>query len=306
MKWMYKLERKLGRYTIKNLPLCLILCYATGYILEMINPNLLQFLTLNPYQILHGQVWRLVTWILIPPESFSFFTLLMLYFYYSIGTNLERVWGTFRFNFYLLGGMIFTIIGSFLMMGYGYWKHPEYIEYLGAKEFFTSLNYAGHWFSYFSTYYINMSIFLAFAATFPYVTVNLMYIIPIQIRYLGIIYALMLGYQFIMSGVVIRIVIGASLLNFVVFFLLTRNYRSISPKEIHRRQSYKKKVRDAAKGSNVTQFRGRNVITRHKCAVCGRTELDDDMLEFRFCSKCDGNYEYCMEHLYTHEHVHKD
>ena len=44
-------------------------------------------------------------------------------------------------------------------------------------------------------------------------------------------------------------------------------------------------------------------ITRHRCAVCGRTERDDAELEFRFCSKCKGNFEYCMDHLYTHEHV---
>ncbi len=304
MNWLYKLERKIGKYAIRNLPLVLIVCYAFGYLLELINPNFLSFLTLNPYLILHGQVWRLVTWVLVPSESFSFFTLLMLYFYYSIASSLENVWGTFRLNLYLFGGMIFTILGSFLLMGYGYWKHPDYIEMFGAEVFFSSKQLAGGWFTYFSTYYINMAIFLAFAATFPYNTVYLMYVLPIKMKYLGIIYAVMLGYQFIAGGVVIRFVIGASLLNFVVFFLMTRNYKRVSPKEIHRRRSYRRKVREASRGDNVTQFRGRNVITRHKCAVCGRTELDGDDLEFRFCSRCDGNYEYCMEHLYTHEHVH--
>ena len=54
---------------------------------------------------------------------------------------------------------------------------------------------------------------------------------------------------------------------------------------------------------NETTYQGRSVITRHKCAICGRTELDDENLEFRYCSKCEGNFEYCMDHLYTHEHV---
>ena len=39
--------------------------------------------------------------------------------------------------------------------------------------------------------------------------------------------------------------------------------------------------------------------THHRCAICGRTEKDGEDLEFRFCSKCKGNYEYCQEHLFT-------
>ena len=80
-------------------------------------------------------------------------------------------------------------------------------------------------------------------------------------------------------------------LNFLIFFFSTRNYRSVSPKEVHRKRTYHRQVQ---------QPKG---VTRHKCAICGRTELDDPNLEFRFCSKCNGNYEYCQDHLFTHEHV---
>lgn len=305
MKFLNKMERKFGRYAIHNLSMGLILCYAAGYLLQLISPTFMSYLTLNPYLILHGQVWRLFSWILIPPESFSFFTLIMLYFYYSIGTNLERTWGAFRYNLYILTGMICTVIGSFILMAIGYHDYPELIQLVGDDVFFTSYNYAGNWFLAFSTYYINMSIMLAFAATFPNVSVYLMYILPIKIKYLGIIYAVILAYEFIQSNLIGRIVIGASLLNFVVFFLMTRNYQRVSPQQIHRRNEYKRQVRNAGRGDNVVQMRGRSVVTRHRCAVCGRTELDDENLEFRFCSKCDGNYEYCMDHLYTHEHVHK-
>ena len=72
-----------------------------------------------------------------------------------------------------------------------------------------------------------------------------------------------------------------------------------------RKADYRRQMKDPRNHGTVTQFGGKNVITRHKCAVCGRTELDGDNLEFRFCSKCDGNYEYCMDHLFTHEHVTK-
>ncbi len=120
MKFLNKLERKYGRYAIRNISLVLILCYAAGYIFELVNADIILLLYLNPYLILRGQIWRLFTWILIPPESFSFFTLIMLYFYYSIGTSLENIWGAFRYNVYLLSGMLFTVIGSFLLLAFIY------------------------------------------------------------------------------------------------------------------------------------------------------------------------------------------
>lgn len=291
---MSPFERKFGKYAIQNLSFVLVFCYAVGYLLELFDRSglLISYLTLNPYAILHGQVWRLVTWVLIPPSSGGlFFTLLMLYFYCSIGTSLERTWGTYRYNVYLFQGMLFTIAGSFLLMGYCYLFKPE-LSLLGAvltvdtpREYFTVIAMM------FSTYYINMSIFLAYAATFPDAQVLLMFIIPIRVKWLGIIYAVMLLFQFLGSTVYGKFAIGASLLNFVVFFLTSRNMMHLNPKQIHRRQEFKRDVR-------------RNTgITKHKCAICGRTEVDSPQMQFRFCSKCDGNYEYCEEHLYTHTHI---
>ncbi|MEI3340480.1 MAG: hypothetical protein V8R80_11525 [Eubacterium sp.] len=95
------------------------------------------------------------------------------------------------------------------------------------------------------------------------------------------------------SGWTGRVAILASVLNFLIFFFATRNYQRISPKEIHRKKNFQRQMKSA---------RG-NGVTKHKCAICGRTELDDPNLEFRFCSKCNGNYEYCQEHLFTHQHV---
>lgn len=291
---MSPFERKFGKYAIRNLSFVLVMCYAVGYLLELFDRSglLISYLTLNPYAILHGQIWRLVTWVLIPPSSGGlFFTLLMLYFYCSIGTSLERTWGTYRYNVYLFQGMLFTIAGSFLLMGYCYLFKPE-ISLLGAvltidspAEYFTIIAMM------FSTYYINMSIFLAYAATFPDAQVLLMFIIPIRVKWLGVIYAVMLLFQFLGTNVYGKFAIGASLLNFVVFFLTSRNMMHLNPKQIHRRQEFKRDVR-------------RNTgITKHKCAICGRTEVDSPQMQFRFCSKCDGNYEYCEEHLYTHTHI---
>ncbi|HCH99135.1 MAG TPA: hypothetical protein DFI63_14175, partial [Lachnospiraceae bacterium] len=96
---MSNFEKKFGKYAIKNLSLILIMCYACGYLMKWINPGFFTYLYLNPYEIIHHfQIWRLLTWLIVPPDSFDFWTLLMLYFYYSIGTSLERTWGTYRYN----------------------------------------------------------------------------------------------------------------------------------------------------------------------------------------------------------------
>ena len=285
---MSSFERRFGKYAIQNLSFVLVLCYAVGYLLQMFDRSgtLILYLTLDPYAILHGQIWRLFTWILIPPGSSNIFlTLIMLYFYCSIGTTLERTWGTYRYNVYLFQGMLFTIAGSFLLMGFNYLFNRDGIAAVGAEYYFLISSL------YFSTYYINMSIFLAFAATFPDVQVLLMFIIPIKVKWLGIIYAVMLLFDFLQAGVDGKFAIAASLLNFVVFFLTSRNMMHLNPKQIHRRQEFKRDVKRSAG------------ITKHKCAICGRTEVDSPQLQFRFCSKCDGNYEYCEEHLYTHTHV---
>ena len=288
MKFLDKLERKFGRYAIQNISLMLIICYAFGYAIQFVNADFLNYLTLNPYLILRGQIWRLITWILIPPSDFGIFTILTLYFYYWIGTTLERTWGTFRYNVYLLSGMLFTILGAFVLLAYSYAVFAPQIAMVGSHAFFT--DGIGYFFRAFSTYYVNLSIFLAFALTFPDMQVLLFFMIPIRIKWLGILDAIMTVYTFFASGIAYKIIIGASLLNVIVFFFATRDRVRMSPKQIRRRQVYRQEVK---KGTG---------ITRHKCAICGRTEKDGD-LEFRFCSKCDGNYEYCQEHLFTHEHV---
>ncbi len=289
MKSPSKFEKKFGKYAIRNLSLMLIICYACGYLFQMLYPDLLSYLYLNPYEIIfHGQVWRLLTWLIVPPSSFDFFTLLMLYFYYSLGTTLERTWGTYRYNVYIFSGVLFTILGAFLLFVYTWiFAGDSGVALWGTYQGYSPLA------SMFSTYYVNMSIFLAFAATYPNMQILLFFFIPIKIKVMGIIYGALLIYQFVAGGVAIRFVIGASLMNFVVFFFTSRGRIHMSPRQVKRRQEFRREVKKTTK------------ITRHKCAICGRTEESNPELEFRFCSKCDGNYEYCQDHLFTHIHVKK-
>ena len=286
------LRRKLEKYAIPNLTLYLIICYGIGYLMQYLVPAGYQYLMLDPFLVLKGQVWRLVTWILIPPDSSNiFFVLITLYLYYSLGGLLERIWGTYKYNVYLFSGLLFTILGAFVLCGYSVLMGAQPTMYTGL---YLLNNGSAVYFGQFSTYYINMSIFLACAASIPDVQVLLMFLFPIKVKWLGIVYGIILLVNCIQGGIATWIVVIFSLLNFLVFFLRSKGKMHLSVGQIRRQQEFHQKMRSAG------QTKG---ITRHKCAVCGRTELDGDDLEFRFCSKCNGNYEYCQYHLFTHEHV---
>ena len=287
MRFIDKLERKYGRYGIENLTMYIIISYVLGYALMYINPGALSMLSLNVTKILQGQVWRLITWIVYPPSTSSplWFVIAILFFYYPISASLEHTWGKFKFTLYILSGMIFTVIAAFIL----HFVMGGVLDGLGGIIF--------------STYYISLSIFLAYSLTYPDMTVLLMFVIPIKMKWMSIVYAAIVIYdvaRYFMNGAwFMALPIIASLLNFVIFFL-GRDFNRYNPKEIHRKNEFKRAVNG---GSKTVPFPGNsNAVTKHKCAVCGRTEKDDPNLEFRFCSKCNGNYEYCQDHLYTHIH----
>ena len=281
MNFLDKMERKYGRYALSHLTMYIIVTYIAGYIIALAAPIMRQYLTLEPYYILHGQIWRLVSWILIPPSSLDIFTIIMLYFYFSLGRTLEQTWGAFRFNLYIFSGMFFTAAGAFILYGALYAMTGSQVYGIG---------------NFFSTYYINMSIFLAFALTYPDLQVMLNFLIPIRIKWMGLLYGILILADLVRGNWASRVAIIASLFNFIIFYLISGRLDRFSPHQAHRRQTYKKKVK---------QVQPRGGITKHKCAICGRTEQDGDDLEFRFCSKCDGNYEYCQDHLFTHQHIKK-
>ncbi len=321
MNFINRMEQKFGRYALRDLPAIIIGLYAAGYVLSVIAPRVLAYLTLDPVYILHGQVWRLVTWIIVPPSSLDIFTVIMLFFYFSIARALVMRWGAFRFNFYFFSGMLFTVIGAFVVYAWYNLRFGQAVS-LGAV---------------FNTYYINMSIFLAFALTYPEAEVLLYFIIPVKMKWMGILYGVLIAYSFIQSGVGGRVLIIASLLNFLLFWLMTRNAgrgmnsgfygsRGSAGRGSSRgRSPFSKGSSPFSKGhsgAKIDPSTRRNAAAGqakpggmgaaggaagrapiHRCAICGRTELDSDQLEFRYCSKCEGAYEYCQDHLFTHTHV---
>lgn len=280
-QFMNKLERKYGRYAIPNLINYLMVLYTIGTVLGVFAPGIYYaYFSLDISAILHGQVWRLFTFLLEPYGigygTMSFvnilFFLIKINIFLMIGRSLENSWGTFWFNIYFLSGYLLSILAAVVMFMF---KLPFPVGFE----------------------YIYQAMFFAFALLFPDVQFLLYFIIPIKVKWLALLDAVLLGWQLIVyltSGYYyIAVAILIALGNFLVFFFSTRNYRRISPREIKRKRRYKRQVTRASQGA------------RHKCSICGRTEQDDDRLEFRYCSKCEGNYEFCSDHLYTHTHFKK-
>lgn len=270
MKWLDKLERKFGKYYIPNLMLKIIMLSAVVYFITFYilrDYNYINGLTLNRDRILHGEVWRLFTFVFIPPLSGGlFWVILSLYFDYLAGVNLEHEWGEFKFNVYFLFGMIGTIILSFI----------------------TGQSATGA--------YVTTSIFLAFAKLFPDFTVLLFFIIPVKMKWMGYLtwagiifnFAIALAVGSISSALLLLV----PLINYFLFFGVG-NYRNAKLRTSSkiRKMEYNKAFKEEEKPY------------RHKCAVCGITDADDKNMLFRYCSKCNGDYAYCEKHIKDHEHI---
>ncbi|HAU87970.1 MAG TPA: hypothetical protein DCW90_21585 [Lachnospiraceae bacterium] len=289
MKFINKLERKYYKYAITDLMKYFMLVWVLSTAIYNYVPYgymmYENFGALDFGMIFKGQIWRLVTFIFKPYSIRSIvdilFFAIQVSLYLYIGRSLENAWGAFRFNLFFLSGIIFNILGGL-------------VYYIG-------INLAGGFLAaYMGRYdvgmeYLFQSMFFAFAVLYPNVEVLLYCIIPIKVKYIALIDAVFLANT--MFGALgakqyyIPVGILVALINFFVFYFSSRNYKKFSPKMQKRKVTFHREVHQASAG------------TRHKCAVCGRTELDGENLEFRYCSKCKGNLEYCQEHLFTHEHV---
>ena len=262
MNWMDKLERKIGRYAVPNLMLYIIIMYGAGYVLYLINPAFYaQYLCLNAQAILHGQVWRIITFIIQPPSYSLIWMLVALSLYYFIGKELERAWGTFRFNLYFFAGVLFHVIAAILV-----YVLTGLVLPLG-------------------TGYLNMSLFLVYAAMNPNAQFMLYFIIPVKAKWLAwldgayfiwaVIQAFLPAYGGSAYGIYYKanaLAAVVSILNFLIFFLNSRNVRPYRPSQVKRKNDFHRQVH---KARPVNHYKDG---ARHRCAVCGRTELDDPKL----------------------------
>ncbi|MBO4872266.1 MAG: hypothetical protein J5496_02500 [Lachnospiraceae bacterium] len=278
MSFLDKMEKKLGRFAVKNLMIYLLVFYAGGFILSYVNPTFyIEHLCLNMERIFAGEIWRLVTFIIYPPSTSILWFLLEMYILFSLGRALERLWGSFYFDLYILIGILSLIVAAllvYLITGKVLLLYPDNIY---------------------------LSLILAFGMTVPDMQFLLYFIIPIKAKYIMFFYGAVLAYQFVTGGWPARVQIIASLFNFFLFFLFIRR-PFLRVRQGIRRAEFQRKMRETAREAQNLRPMG----ARHVCSVCGRTNISDPELEFRFCSRCAGNREYCLEHLYTHIHVTED
>jgi hypothetical protein len=209
---MNKLERKYRRYAIKNLVFYIIAFNALIFILDFVVPRgvSLDMLVLYPEKVLQGELWRLLTYIFIPPSSSPIWIIFILYFYYLVGTGLEQAWGAFRFNLYYLLGMVGTTAAAFI----------------------TGAGYTG--------IYLNLSLFFAFAHLFPDFQVLLFFILPVKVKYLAWLNWALLAWTVIFMGVPHKIAVVAAVLNYFIFFGpdIYRNIRLRRKVQINRKKFF--------------------------------------------------------------------
>ena len=288
------LERRLSRFAaqhprfgIPDLMRYVVIGQAIVYALFLFtgrNLQLLSFLDFNLEGLMHGEVWRLVTFIFQPNAYAPLSFVILLSFYYFVGTTLERTWGTCRFTLYYLSGMLLSVIGTA-------------ITALLSRDLTLSLS---------SAYYLNLTLFLAFAVLYPDARINFWFILPLKASWIAIADAVLILWRVVMSilggdliGIVMPVV---ALLNFLLFFwsdlgeilgfLKSRTRQQTSPQTIQ----FKKAAATQQRKEKAQGY-------RHKCEVCGRTDTDYPDLQFRYCSRCAGYHCYCEDHIFNHTHI---
>ncbi len=189
MNWLYKLERRFGKFGIPNLMLYVVGGQLIAWILIMfINSGIYYMLPLVRSAIAQGQIWRLVTFLFMPPlEMNPLFVALELYLIYWIGSALERTWGCFQFTVYFLLGVVGAWLGC-LLVGFG---------------------------SATALYY---SLFFAFAYLFPDVQLMLFFVLPVKVKWLGWIAAALYVLDILTAPWVQKAALILGLLGFLVFF----------------------------------------------------------------------------------------
>lgn len=263
-------------FGIRNLMLFIIIGNAVVYLFCKMDTTrtFIYYLYFNPQLILRGQIWRLITFIFVPADTRLLYFAISLYFYYFIGSTLERYWGTAKFTLYYIFGVLFTMIYGIVA---GLLTNSSYL--------------------FIDATYINLSMFFAFAVLFPDMRVLLFFFIPIKIKWLAIVDALFFAFRIIFGTFPTNLLPLIALLNFALFFgdSLLRMINSNRVRNNKTSASFRYNVHAAQRAEAQRPY-------HHKCAVCGKTDTDFPNLQFRYCSKCAGYHCFCEEHINNHVH----
>ncbi len=192
-KLLSRIEARVGRYRgIRNLSAIIVAAMAVVYVADLVLAPAMGFylssyLSFNRAEIMHGQVWRIFTFVLTPPSGGMFFALMQLAFLYFTGNLLQNHWGTLRFNLFYFCGMLGSMIAGFIT-------------------------------GYAISYYVNLSLMLAVAILYPMMQVNLYGILPIRMKWLALLDLVLLLPGLVSGSWGERIAIIVSLLNVALFF----------------------------------------------------------------------------------------
>jgi len=263
-----QLDRRFGRFALTHVTLYLIVGQVFVTLSAMLGLLDLRQFVLIPALVVRGEPWRLITFLFFPPPV-NFGSLLSLAFlpfawwiFYLMCNALEHYWGAFRYNLFLLTGIVLTIAAAFLTP-----VSPVTNAFIGG------------------------SVFLAFAWLNPDFELALFFILPVKIKWLALITWVGYAYGFVTGAPSIRWQILASVGNFLMFFV-----REIIDTMRYRRRTMVVQAKRAAERKEGPE-------PRHRCTICGKTDLTNPEMDFRYCSKCAGDQCYCPEHIFKHEHV---
>ncbi len=291
---------------IPNLMLYIVLGNALVYLFTMTSGNLVVYnaLCFNRELILKGQVWRLFSYVF---TSFSVTSNLLLVAvsylcYFSLGRSIENSWGAFRFNLYYLSGVLMM---DLFAMAFGGILIPSG-SYL--YDFSTLYNGMGH--------YLNLTLFLGYATLYPDTHFLLFFIIPVKAWIFALLdLALTLYEVFSLSYPLFcfphNLFPLVAIFNYLMFFgkdvlnVIPASWR-MNTKRLFRKKKENRKatvIQFPAAGSYKATVAIPKEQYTHRCTVCGRTDVTNPELEFRYCSRCKGYYCYCIEHINNHTHV---
>lgn len=264
------------RLGVPGLMRYIVAANAVLYVLSIFDKSglLLRFLAMDPYAVLHGEVWRLVTYVLIP-EGGDILILFTFLFYFWLGESMERLWGSTKFTVYYVSGVLLTDLGVMV----AYLIDGQRILVYGA-------------------FYVGTALFMAYALTNPDGVVYFFFVIPIKLKWMAFVEGGLFVLQVLRYaaagrwGMALMPIIA--MLNLFVFFSPDLSRRADRFQARHRSEAvqFRKAVKEQKRQ------RGYN----HKCEVCGRTDTDFPDLQFRYCSKCTGYHCFCEEHIFNHVH----
>lgn len=268
------------KFGIPNLMLYIVIGSIAVFLLKTMDTTgtLLQLLRFSPYDILHGQIWRLITFVFVPYNTNIIYLAISLYFYYFVGSALESEWGNGKFTIYYFSGVVLTILYGFII-----WLLS------GGGDAYASV----------SIYYMNLSLFFAFGTMFPDMRVLLFFIIPVKVKWLALLNGVYFIFTIVTTAFPGNLLPVIAILNYIVFcgsylvdyirpYLGSRRRRN---KPINYKRAAKKVQKEMS-----------NKPYSRKCAVCGKTDTEYPDMEFRFCSRCEGYHCFCMDHIESHVH----